>query len=90
MGRFDSTNISELFIPVGRAVNPVTKTNWEGVGVEPDIKVPKEQALKTAYIMALTKSADIMKDEDIKAELKQLIDKSKKELDEIKKNAKGN
>jgi len=26
-------------IPFGRAVNPVTGTNWEGVGVEPDIDI---------------------------------------------------
>jgi hypothetical protein len=23
-------------VPFARAINPVTKTNWEGVGVEPD------------------------------------------------------
>lgn len=33
-----------VFIPHGRAINPITKTNWEGVGVEPDVKVPAEQA----------------------------------------------
>jgi tetratricopeptide (TPR) repeat protein len=25
-----------VFIPVGRAINPITKTNWEGVGVIPE------------------------------------------------------
>ena len=37
-----------LFIPDGRPVNPVTKTNWEGVGVVPDIATPVEDALKVA------------------------------------------
>ena len=27
-------------VPYARAVNPVSKTNWEGTGVEPDVKVP--------------------------------------------------
>jgi hypothetical protein len=27
---------------------PVTHTNWEGVGVEPDIKVPASEARATA------------------------------------------
>lgn len=35
-------------IPWGRAENPITKTNWEGRGVRPDIDVPAPDALKTA------------------------------------------
>lgn len=77
-----------VFIPVGRAISPITKTNWEGTGVEPDIKVPKEQALKTAYLLALNKSLEKSKDEELKNGLKQLIDKNQKELDEMKKVAK--
>jgi hypothetical protein len=42
-------------VPFGRAVNPITGTNWEGVGVIPDIAVPAEQALDQAHIMALRK-----------------------------------
>src|SRR5688500_984688 len=37
-----------MFIPGGRARNPITGTNWEGVGVKPDIAVPSENALKAA------------------------------------------
>jgi len=29
------------FIADGRAVNPVSKANWEGVGVRPDVAVPR-------------------------------------------------
>jgi len=43
----------EAFIPVGRAINPITHKNWEGTGVIPDILVPQEQAFKTAYRLAL-------------------------------------
>jgi C-terminal processing protease CtpA/Prc len=39
-------------VPWGRAVNPVTRTNWEGVGVEPDVKVPAGAALATAQKLA--------------------------------------
>jgi hypothetical protein len=34
------------FIPTGRAINPVTKTNWEHVGVKPDVPVPAAEALR--------------------------------------------
>ena len=37
-----------MFIPGGRARNPITGTNWEGVGVIPDVAVSSENALKVA------------------------------------------
>ncbi len=43
----------EVFIPNGRAINPITGRNWEGVGVQPDISIIQDQALKVAYRMAL-------------------------------------
>ena len=39
-------------IPFGRAENPVTGTNWEGRGVQPDIVVPAADALRTALTKA--------------------------------------
>jgi hypothetical protein len=38
------------FIPYARAVNPVTKTNWEAVGVKPDVKVDPNIALDAAVL----------------------------------------
>lgn len=35
-------------VPFARAINPITHTNWEGVGVEPDVKVAASDALDTA------------------------------------------
>lgn len=40
-------------IPTARAVNPVSGTNWEGVGVVPDVPVAEQHALDTAYRLAL-------------------------------------
>jgi C-terminal processing protease CtpA/Prc len=42
-----------VFMPSGHSVNPITKTNWEGVGVKPDIETPADDALKVARKTAL-------------------------------------
>jgi C-terminal processing protease CtpA/Prc len=74
-----------VFIPTGRAISPITKTNWEGTGVEPDVKVPKELALKVAYVSALTKVIEKTPEEGRRKALKEIIDTTQKELDEMKK-----
>lgn len=43
----------EAFIPGGRAINPVTNTNWETVGVRPDVECPADQALARAHTLAV-------------------------------------
>ncbi len=41
------------FISNGRAINPVTRTSWEHVGVKPDIAVAAAKAQQTAYAAIL-------------------------------------
>jgi hypothetical protein len=45
------------FIPNGRPINPITKTDWEGVGVKPDVAVPADKALETAHQLARVRIA---------------------------------
>jgi len=71
------------FIPTGRAVNPITKTNWEGTGVTPDISVPAEQALHVARIMALKKSLPTV-NPDFKSDMEEEINKLETELAALK------
>ncbi|MBN2345839.1 MAG: S41 family peptidase [Candidatus Aminicenantes bacterium] len=52
-------------VPYARAVNPISQTNWEGTGVEPDVQVPAGQALDKAHALALEKLAANEKDERI-------------------------
>jgi hypothetical protein len=68
-----------VFVPMGRAVNPITKTNWEGVGVKPDIEVPAERALSTAHVMALRKQLEAATSEERKTELRRVIDSLEKQ-----------
>jgi hypothetical protein len=42
-----------LFVPGGRAVNPITKTSWEGVGVAPDVPASAQMAFAAGYKAAL-------------------------------------
>lgn len=70
---FRSLNVV-VTVPYGRAVNPVSGTNWEGVGVEPDLKVPADRALLVARTEAV--KALIAKAEDglKKGKLQWLLD----------------
>ena len=41
-----------VFIPTGKAINPITKTNWEGVGVVPEVKTTPEATMDKAHELA--------------------------------------
>ncbi|MFP2907441.1 S41 family peptidase [Pyxidicoccus sp. 3LFB2] len=56
-------------VPFGRAVNPITGTNWEGTGVAPDLKVPADKALETAHLAALKQLRATVKDDAKKQRL---------------------
>ncbi|KOG08090.1 MULTISPECIES: S41 family peptidase [Streptomyces] len=47
----------EATVPVGRAVNPVSGTNWEGTGVQPDIACAAADSLDRAHALALARLA---------------------------------
>jgi hypothetical protein len=51
------TDRFSLFVPSSKPIDPITKTNWEGKGVSPDIATPAKDALLTAHIKALEKLA---------------------------------
>ena len=48
-------------VPFARAINPVTKTDWEGKGIQPEVKVPADQALDKAKQLAAEKLATLHK-----------------------------
>jgi len=62
--RIDDQIFVDAFIPFGRAVNPITGTNWEGTGVTPDIAVSSEQALDRAQLDFFEKRLQTVQDED--------------------------
>jgi C-terminal processing protease CtpA/Prc len=69
----------QVFVPTGRAINPVTGTNWEGTGIKPDTEVPSAQALKTAHLAALRKLLETSTSERKKEQLKSVIEEVEKQ-----------
>jgi len=55
-----------VHVPFGKAVNPITKTNWEGTGIKPHVEAERSKAKETAYLMALEKLSEKEKNERIK------------------------
>ena len=63
------------FIPVGRAINPITKTNWEGTGVIPDVAVSPDDALTYAHKGAVKYQMERQPDPQRRAGLQRLLDR---------------
>jgi hypothetical protein len=66
------------FIPTGRAINPISKTNWEGTGVTPDIATAADDALRVAQSKAIERLIPKEKAPEAKKALEQRL----KELSE--------
>ncbi len=54
-------------VPFAKSLDPVTKTNWEGTGVEPDVKVAADDALTTAEKLAQEKIHSDKEEKESKA-----------------------
>jgi len=65
-GPVTATDKFIVWVPSGRAINPITETNWEGVGVIPHIKVAASQALEIAQIKALESLIEETDDAELK------------------------
>ncbi len=62
-----------IWLPTGRAINPITGTNWEGVGITPDIAVDPLEALVAAHLDALKKLRAAATDPEHRNELDRAI-----------------
>jgi C-terminal processing protease CtpA/Prc len=51
-GPIEINKYFSINVPTGRAINPVTQTNWEGTGVIPNIETTSSDALKKAHFLA--------------------------------------
>jgi C-terminal processing protease CtpA/Prc len=62
-----------IWLPSGRAINPITGTNWEGIGIAPDIAVDPADALRAAHLDALRKIRATATDPEHRNELDRAI-----------------
>ena len=51
---YEAGNLFKVAVPYARTIDPVTKTNWEGTGVQPDTLTPANKALYMAHTGLLT------------------------------------
>jgi C-terminal processing protease CtpA/Prc len=63
-----------MFVPSGRPINPVTHTDWEGVGVKPDIASSAKDSLELAQIAALKRIVATETDPEWKIRLQHRLD----------------
>jgi hypothetical protein len=77
-----------LRVPYARAINPVSKTNWEGTGVKPDIAVPAAEAFDRAYALAVETLAAKAGTSERKAEYEWILAGVKAKKDPVRVDAK--
>lgn len=55
-----------IWIPTGKAINPIANANWEGTGGTPHIETTADDALDVAYLKALKVLSEKCRDEETK------------------------
>lgn len=79
----DFMEVSDNFhiqLPISRSIHSVTKTDWEGTGVIPDIKTNNSETLKTAHLEALDEQIESLKKQTIVGPILKRYNKVKAEL----------
>ena len=66
-------DVISMTVPYARAINPITKTNWEGTGVLPDVKASARRALAVAHEVALEKLIEGTQDRERRREIERAL-----------------
>ncbi|RPI17941.1 MAG: hypothetical protein EHM58_07400 [Ignavibacteriae bacterium] len=80
---FAVTDKIVLSSAIGQSINPVSKTNWEGTGVAPDISSASSDALNLAKIEIYNKLAEKKDDPKVKAKYAWIIENIKFDMNPV-------
>ena len=61
--------------------NPISKSNWEGVGVKPDVEVSSDNAISSAHLIAIEKIMEKTAGQEYKNELEAIMVKLKEQYE---------
>lgn len=67
-------------LPIGRSIHPVTKIDWEGTGVIPNINTSNSETLKTTHLKALNEQIESLKKQTIVGPILKRYDNIKAEI----------
>jgi hypothetical protein len=73
----------DMSIPMARAINPITNTNWEGVGVKPDVEIELKKAKDYAHAELIKAAAKQETDEILLARYKWQLEELECRLNEF-------
>nr|WP_199082850.1 S41 family peptidase [Pedobacter sp. ASV19] len=62
-----------ITVPYAKSISPVSQTNWENIGVKPDVEVRSVLAFYEANLLALRKLISLSKDLSAKADLERAL-----------------
>lgn len=63
-----------VFVSFGTPINPITRSNWEGPGIQPEVRVPVAEALTRARALALEATLRAPADESAAREAQWALD----------------
>lgn len=67
-------------LPIRRSIHPVTKMDWEGTGIIPNIKTSNGEALRTAHLKALNERIESLKKQTVVGPILKRYEKAKEEI----------
>lgn len=73
-----------MFMPTSEAINPVSKSNWEGTGVIPHIAAPADSALDIAHLHALRRLLEASSEERVQKELQAALSSKEAQMSSVK------
>jgi hypothetical protein len=75
--RFADGSRLDLYVSLAHVENPITKTNWEVKGVQPDVQIAAKDALQKAHMMALEQLQMKEQNEDVLKRYSEIINRVK-------------